>query len=71
MGRTLFEKVWDSHVVTHDEGRPDLLYVEALAAPDTIDTMPEKTLLAFADHGKVKEAMREDGSCHCEKQGNG
>src|SRR6202158_2634664 len=28
MGRTLFEKVWDSHVVTHDEGRPDLLYVD-------------------------------------------
>src|SRR5947208_3834636 len=28
MGRTLFEKVWDSHVVTHGEGRPDLLYVD-------------------------------------------
>ena len=29
----------------------DTLYVEALAAPDTITTIPEKTLLAFADHG--------------------
>src|SRR5438552_4635820 len=28
MGRTLFEKVWDSHVVTHGDGRPDLLYVD-------------------------------------------
>src|SRR5207237_4833958 len=28
MGRTLFEKVWDSHVVTHGEGRPDLLYID-------------------------------------------
>jgi transaldolase len=40
---------------------PDVLYVEALAAPDTINTMPEKTLLAFANHGKVKDAMRFDG----------
>jgi transaldolase len=46
---------------TKDPAAPDVLYVEALAAPDTIDTMPEKTLLAFADHGKVKDAMRFDG----------
>ncbi len=38
-----------------------MLYVEALAAPDTINTMPEKTLHAFADHGKVKGAMPVDG----------
>jgi transaldolase len=37
------------------------LYVEALAAPDTIDTMPEKTLLAFAASGNVKSIMAEDG----------
>ena len=30
---------------------PDTYYVERLAAPGTIDTIPEKTLLAFADHG--------------------
>ena len=46
---------------TKDPAAPDLLYVEALAAPDTIDTLPEKTLLAFADHGKAKGAMRPDG----------
>jgi transaldolase len=37
------------------------LYVEALAAPETIDTMPEKTLLAFAAGGAVKSAMPKDG----------
>jgi transaldolase len=37
------------------------LYVEALAAPETIDTMPEKTLLAFAKEGKVGAPMRPDG----------
>ena len=48
---------------TKDPAAPDVLYVEALAAPDTINTMPEKTLLAFADHGKVKDVLRvEDGS---------
>ena len=45
---------------TKDPLAPDVLYVETLAAPDTINTMPEKTLLAFADHG-VKDAMRFDG----------
>ena len=38
----------------------DTLYVEALAAPDTINTIPEKTLLAFADHGKVGASLAED-----------
>ncbi len=46
---------------TKDPTAPDGLYVEALAAPDTINTMPEKTLLAFADHGQVKGAMPLDG----------
>lgn len=45
---------------TKDPAAPDVLYVEALAVPDTINTMPEKTLLAFADHGKVKDVMRFD-----------
>ncbi len=46
---------------TKDPAAPDVLYVEALAAADTINTMPENTLLAFADHGKVKDSMRSDG----------
>ncbi len=44
-----------------DAAASDTLYVEALAAPDTIDTMPEKTLQAFADHGEIKGVMAEDG----------
>ena len=46
---------------TKDPDAPDCLYVEALAAPDTINTLPEKTLHAFADHGKVSQPMDSDG----------
>ena len=46
---------------TKDPKAPAGLYVEALAAPDTIDTMPEKTLLAFAEKGSVKAVMAKDG----------
>ena len=49
---------------TKDPSAPDGLYVAALAAPDTVDTVPEKTLLAFADHGEVKGAMALDGADH-------
>lgn len=38
---------------TKDAAVRDTLYVEALAAPDTINTIPEKTLCAFADHGRL------------------
>jgi transaldolase len=46
---------------TKDPKAPAGLYVEALAAPDTIDTMPEKTLLAFAANGTLKSVMPKDG----------
>ncbi|MHB1667316.1 MAG: transaldolase [Thiomonas sp.] len=46
---------------TKDPAAPDTLYVEALAAPRTINTMPEKTLLAFADHGQVRHMLPPDG----------
>lgn len=46
---------------TKDPRASDTLYVEALAAPDTINTMPEKTLRAFADHGRLEGAMAADG----------
>jgi transaldolase len=45
-----------------DPKAPQTLYVEALAAPETIDTMPEKTLLAYAKEGKVAGVMQPDGS---------
>jgi transaldolase len=45
---------------TKDASASDTLYIEALAAPDTINTMPEKTLLAFVAHGKADHALRLD-----------
>ena len=44
-----------------DPKAPETLYVEALAAPDTVDTMPEKTLKAFAERGQLGEPMPVDG----------
>jgi transaldolase len=46
---------------TKDPAASDTLYISALAAPDTIDTMPEKTLLALADHGQLHGVMPTDG----------
>jgi transaldolase len=46
---------------TKDPAAPDTLYVEALAAPDTINTMPENTLRAYADHGAGNSSMPPDG----------
>lgn len=46
---------------TKDPAAPDTLYVQALAAPGTINTLPEKTLLAFADHGRTGAVLPADG----------
>jgi transaldolase len=46
---------------TKDPNAPADWYVSALAAPDTIDTMPEKTLLAFAEKGRIGGVMSPDG----------
>jgi transaldolase len=46
---------------TKDPRAPDTLYVEALAAPNTVNTMPDKTLLAFADHGRLDGVLAPDG----------
>ncbi|HEY4372764.1 MAG TPA: transaldolase [Burkholderiales bacterium] len=51
---------------TKDPALPDTLYLEALAAPHTVNTIPEKTLIAFADHGKVGGTMPADGG-DCEQ----
>ena len=42
---------------TKDAKASDTLYVEALAAPMTVNTMPEATLKAFADHGNIAEVQ--------------
>jgi transaldolase len=46
---------------TKDPEASDVLYVEALAAPLTINTIPEATLKAFADHGHAGPTMPGDG----------
>jgi transaldolase len=46
---------------TKDPKASDVLYIGALAAPNTINTIPEKTLLAFADHGKLSGTLPRDG----------
>ena len=46
---------------TKDPQAPDTLYVQALAAPQTVNTMPEATLKAFADHGRVGQPLAPDG----------
>jgi transaldolase len=46
---------------TKDPKASDTLYVSGLAAPDTVNTMPEATLLAFAEHGRTPSALPADG----------
>src|SRR5262249_34904124 len=46
---------------TKDPKAPDTLYVQGLAAPLTVNTMPEGTLRAFADHGEAGSQLRGDG----------
>ena len=45
---------------TKNPDLPDTYYLGRLAAPNTIDTIPEKTLLAFADHGTLDERLEPD-----------
>lgn len=46
---------------TKDPKSSDVLYIKALAAPFTINTMPENTLKAFADHGVLGAILPSDG----------
>jgi transaldolase len=46
---------------TKDPEASDVLYIEGFASPFTINTMPEPTLKAFADHGEVGELVPADG----------
>jgi transaldolase len=51
---------------TKDPKASDVLYVKALAAPFTVNTMPEATLLALADHGELGSVMSAEGG-DCER----
>jgi transaldolase len=49
-----------------DPAASDILYIKALAAPFTVNTMPENTVKAFADHGEVGDILPADGG-DCEE----
>jgi transaldolase len=51
---------------TKDPQASDVLYIKALAAPFTVNTMPEGTLQALADHGEISHIMSADGG-ECEE----
>lgn len=58
-GVALQRPLWAS-TSTKDPAYPDLYYVEALIAPDTVDTLPPETLEAYRDHGDPKIRIAED-----------
>ncbi len=51
---------------TKDPNASDTLYIEAFASPFTVNTMPEPTLHAFADHGEIGDLFPADGG-NCEQ----
>jgi transaldolase len=51
---------------TKDPKASDILYIKALAAPFTVNTIPDGTLKAFGDHGELGAALQADGG-DCEK----
>jgi transaldolase len=59
-GAPLQRLLWAS-TGTKDPAASDVLYIEALAAPGTINTIPDKTLAAFSDHGQARMALTADG----------
>ncbi len=58
-GARVQRPLWAS-TSTKNEAYPDTLYVDPLIGPDTVNTMPEATLDAFADHGTVDRTIDAD-----------
>jgi transaldolase len=58
-GATAQRCLWAS-TSTKNPAYRDVLYVEELIGPDTVDTMPRETLEAFLDHGRVRDSLTED-----------
>ena len=51
---------------TKDPKASDVLYISALVAPNTVNTMPEETLLAFGEHGRLSGVIPRNGA-DCEQ----
>lgn len=56
-GARIQRLLWGS-TSTKNPDYSDIKYVQELIGPNTVNTMPEETMLAFADHGEVKETIR-------------
>jgi len=63
-GAKVQRPLWAS-TSTKNPNYPDTLYVDALIGPDTVNTLPDNTLAAFADHGTVARTVDADpGHAH-------
>jgi len=58
-GARVQRPLWAS-TSTKNPAYSDLLYVESLIGPDTVDTMPPQTIVAFRDHGRVERTVDRD-----------
>jgi transaldolase len=58
-GATAQRCLWAS-TSTKNPAYRDVIYVEELIGPETVNTMPRETLEAFQDHGRVRESLTED-----------
>jgi len=58
-GARVQRPLWAS-TSTKNPAYRDVVYVEELIGPDTVDTMPPQTLVAFLDHGRVRPSLEED-----------
>lgn len=58
-GAQLQRPLWAS-TSTKNPAYPDVYYVEALIGPETVDTMPPATIVAFRDHGNPRVTIEDD-----------
>ena len=58
-GANVQRPLWAS-TSTKNPDYPDTMYVDELIGPDTVNTMPDQTVEAFQDHGKVERTVDRD-----------
>ena len=58
-GATKQRCLWASTSTKNPEYR-DVMYIEGLIGPETVNTMPEETMRAFQDHGRVEETLTKE-----------
>ena len=58
-GARVQRPLWAS-TSTKNPAYRDVMYVEELIGPDTVNTMPPQTVIAFLDHGQVRPSLEED-----------